>query len=193
MSSLADKLRARAAERPTLDVPISDIVSSNAPDGVVKVRVPPMADVFDATEAAVQFRKKLLASLPDTHAKAFLDDASFLEDAKQAEILWRAYRDEKDPTKPAFPSPEWMRNTFTAHEFSRLYLHFERAVEKDSAPDLLLTQDQREAFAKAIALASEFSDADRVVARLSRLVLVDLLLWVCREWSRSLPSPSAEV
>ena len=49
-----------------------------------------IAEETAATEAAIAFRRGVLASLPESHAREFLEDASFLEDVKYTERFWRA-------------------------------------------------------------------------------------------------------
>lgn len=181
MHPIAARLAARIESRPTLSVDMADIIRDGSVTGTIKLRALTVADECDATEAAVAFRKKALAALPERHAAAFLDDPSFLEDAKTTERLWRACRTDDDVTKPAFPSAEWMRQHLTVDEMSRIGERFVKALGVNSGTPEILTAEQRWSVVDALAAASDSSWPDVVLSGLSRPALADLLVWTSAE------------
>lgn len=185
MHPIAARLAARVESRPTLDVDLVGIVRDGSVTGTIKLRALTVAEECDATEAAVAFRKRALSALPEKHAAAFLEDASFLEDAKITERLWRAARDADDPSKPAFPSAEWMRQHFTTDEMARIGDRFVKAQAINAGAPDLLTSEQRWAVVEALAEASTSAWPDVVLASLQRPALADLLVWTSAELAKA--------
>lgn len=179
MATLQEQLEARTKGRKGIRVPMSDIVEGI--DGEIDVRVLTVAESNDAVGDSVKYRKALLRDIPEKHAEFILQDPEFLRNAAWVEKVWRACRDASDNAKPAFPSADWMRETFTAEEMGLLvesYGKADRAAGRITEP---LTADQRESIMLALAMARGSDVPDRALKGLPKFVLIDLLMWVAAE------------
>jgi hypothetical protein len=182
MSALAAALEARVQRRPSLTVPLSEVVRDGSVEGTVAMRALTVQEECEATEDAIAFRKRTLASLPEKHAQAFLDDPSFLEDAKHIERLWRACRQSDDLSQPAFKSSDWMRRHFTVDECRRLAEWFGRAERLNSKEPEMFTREQRTSLMEGLAMVAHTSMPDRALDGLPRWVLADLLIDASAQW-----------
>lgn len=190
MSSLAERIKAHAAARPTLDVPLRSFLASDI-EGSVKMRALNVAEDSDAAKAAVEFRKGVLASLPAQFVQEFLADPTFLDDARCVEKLWRASRDASDVSKPAFPSAQWMREQMTHEELQALYGFYERAIEKSGRTPEPITDDAFTFLYHGCA-ANADRNVDDVLMPLTKPVLADLFVRLSVAYVELLAKVSAE-
>ena len=184
MHPIAARLAARIEARPTLVVSMVDIIRDGSVDGEIRVRALTVAEDAAATEAAVAYRKKAIQSLPERHAASFLEDPTFLEDAKISERLWRACRDHEDPSKPAFPDAEWMRRHLTVDEMGRIGEAFERVQRMNAKTPDLFTAEQRWQLVDTLADHQHNDWADVALSGLEREALADLLIWTSGELAK---------
>jgi hypothetical protein len=181
MHPIAAKLAERIERRPSIEVDLSAVIRDGSVTGTLRLRALTVAEECDATEAAVAFRKRALSALPEKHATAFLEDATFLEDAKYTERLWRACRLADDVSKPAFPSADWMRQHFTVDEMGRLADRFAKAQALNSGNPDTATNEQRWALVEACGSASSSDWPDVVLSGLPRSLVSDLFVWASAE------------
>lgn len=181
--NLVERIIAHAESRPVVTVRLGDFAAGGDSDEVAFVmRALVVAEFAEATEAALEARKRALKSLPENHQRSLLEDPTILEDAKSTEIVWRACRDASDHSKPAFPSAEWMRQHLTREQFVILHRMYELAEQRASKVTSALTLNDRETLATTIALAAFGDSADRMLAGMPTSVLVDFTIWACRAW-----------
>lgn len=180
---LAERIAAAAASKKCLTVPLSAFLSGNV-EGEIKMRPLFVAETNKAVEAAFNVRKSLVASLPESHARQFLDDPSFLEDVKVCEVLWHACRDADDVAKHAFPSSGWMREHMTNDELAALDHQYQRACQAEVKVPELFNEDQKWAIVRACSDASGSPLADAIIGRLPHVVLADLFVWLASEHIR---------
>ena len=181
---IVELLEQAAKSRAHLDVKLSEFLAHPV-DGAIKLRPLFVAEISAAVEAALKQRKGLLASLPETHARQFLDDPTFLEDVKVCEILWHACRDADDVSRHAFPSSQWMREHMTNDELAALNCFYDRACQNDSATKDPLSREDRIALVRAIGAAAHTDVPDALLAKLPSIVVADLLVWLAREAVRA--------
>lgn len=182
--SIVQRLEAAAKNRAHITVKLTEFLAQPI-EGEVKLRPLFVAEINAAVESALKQRKSLLASLPESHARQFLDDPSFLEDVKVCEILWHACRDVDDVTKHAFPSSQWMREQMTNDELAALNCFYDRACQNDSSVKEPLTREDRIALTRGIAANADSDMPDRLLAKLPGIVVADLLVWLAREAVRA--------
>lgn len=178
---LAELLEARTRSRPCVTVALSDIIAEPI-EGSFVMRALTADEEHEATAAAVTFRKSTLSSLPEAHATAFLNDASFLEDAKWVERLWRSARSADDHDKPAFESAAWVRKNFTPGELSVMVEWYRRAESLMSKTPEVLTLEQRRSLRRGCAMMAKTDFPDRILSGLPRHVLADLFIWASDEY-----------
>lgn len=167
--SLSELLEKRAAARPTVHVRLVDFLAGDI-EGAIAVRALNVSEDGDATKAAVEYRRGLISQLPERFMREFLEDHSFLEDARSVEKLWRACRSVDDVSQPAFPSAQWMRENFTHDELQTLFGFYESAVM--AAGRTVEVDRDVVAFMAAGSARGEF-DARSVLMTVPRPVLVD--------------------
>ena len=174
MTTIAERIKAHAAQRPTLTVELRSFLASDI-DGAIKMRALNVAEDSDAAKAAVAFRKGVLVDLPAQFVQEFLADPTFLDDARCVEKLWRASRDPADVSKPAFPSAQWMREQMTHEELQALYGFYERAVERAGRTPEPITDDAFTFLYHGCAANAE-RDVDSVLLPFTKPVLADLFV-----------------
>ncbi len=174
--SLCSELEARAAARESIEVQIESIIKDNL-NGAIRVRPLVAEDEFESQEAAVAFLKRSLHDLPEKYLGTLIDDSTMLSDAKHIERLWRACRDSKDSSKPAFPSTEWMRKVFIAAELARIAEWLGRVEAKSNKTPPTLTHDQRMLLVTGCAEMREQEFPEQVLSGLGREQLARLFVW----------------
>lgn len=172
--SLTERIKAHAAQRPTLTVDLRSFLASEV-EGAIKMRALNVAEDSDAAKAAVEFRKGVLSSLPAQFVQEFLSDPTFLDDARCVEKLWRASRDSADTARPAFPSAQWMREQMTHEELQALYGFYERAVERAGRTPEPIGEDEFTFLYHGVAANAE-RDVDRILLPFTKPVLADLFV-----------------
>lgn len=177
---LSDILEQRIKDRPSIDVPLSAIITADGIDGLTfKVRALSVAEETEATEAALEFRKRTVAAIPETHAKRILEDESVLEDAKYTERIWRACRDSADTEKPAFPDADWMRRHFVGHEMGLLAEWFGRAQVLGSRQASTASEVAMRDLAEVCANTAETPYPDQALAGMPRASIASFCIWLC--------------
>lgn len=174
MSTIAERIKAHAAARPTLDVPLRSFLASDI-DGSINMRALNVAEDSDANRAAVAFRKGVLADLPAQFVQEFLADPTFLDDARCVEKMWRAARDPDDLSKCAFPSAQWMREQMTHEELQTLYGFYERAIEKSGRTPEPISDDAFTFLYHGCA-ANADRNVDEILMPFTKPVLADLFV-----------------
>lgn len=188
---LVEKLKGRVEARPTIDVAISEIVQEPL-DGSFKIRALTVGEKSDSAEAALLTRKRLMRDLPETHARALVEDGEFLDDVKQVERLWRACRDAEDAREPAFPSADFIRSNFTAAEIVRITQWYDRAERENAKTPDIVTIEQRMSLVNACAMVENTEHADRIVDGLPKWMLARLFVWLSAEHVRLLTKSDGE-
>ena len=180
LMKLSEILEQRIKDRPCIDVPLSAIITADGLDDLTfKVRALSVAEETEATEAALEFRKKTVASIPETHAKRILEDESVLEDAKYTERIWRACRDFADTERPAFPSADWMRKHFVGHEMGLLAEWFGRAQLLGSKQASVASEVAMRDLAEVCANSAESPYPDQALASMPRSSIASFCIWLC--------------
>jgi hypothetical protein len=182
--NVAQRIAEAAAARRGVVVKASSF-ARGVDGGEIRMRPLFVAEVNAAVEEAFKVRKALLASLPDAHAKRFLDDPSLLDDIKVCEMLWHACRDADDMTRPAFPSAQWMREHLTNDELSALDFFYHKACVAD-AGGAALDLDKRWFLVRACAELADTDEADAALAKMAPAQIADLFVWLSREYVREM-------
>jgi hypothetical protein len=181
--TLLDRIREHNAKRPHLRVPLSSFLAQYEDDGHAIALVPLVQrEIDEATEAALEYRKRALKSLPENHQQAFLDDPTVLENAKQIEMLWRACRKADDVKATAFPSSAFIREHMTSEEIAILLRCYDLAEQKASRASEPMTIEQRTTLATMCAMSANTDSPDVLLASMPSAVVNDWAIWLCREW-----------
>lgn len=108
VSDIAKEIEARGKWSAKIDV--TDFLDhSGQPLPRIEFRILRAGEAADAAIAAhAQASRDAVRNRAERGFDSLIQDPDYLNDIKNVEALWRACRDVKDPSLPAFPSPEWM-------------------------------------------------------------------------------------
>lgn len=173
--NLAERIKAHAAARPMITVRLADFLASEI-EGEIKMIALSSAEEADAVKAAVEYRRSLLTQLPEKFIREFLEDPTFLDDARSIEKLFRSARDADDPSKPAFPSAQWLREQLTIEELTCLFGFYEKAIVAASRTPEPIDEDAFVFLIHGSAANFGTDKADLALMRLSKSVLADLFI-----------------
>ena len=192
MTNIVSILEERAKRRPVVNVKLKTFINDDAIDGELAMRPLVVHEINDATDAALKVRKALVTSLPEAHARQFIDDPTFLEDIKVSEIVWRSCRNATDHEAHAFPSAQWMRERLTNDELAALNSLYDATCLKMMTSREPMSDEDRFRLVHACAVASWTDAPDMALARVPHHVLSDLFVWLSKKYTDG-RDPSPEV
>ena len=112
----------------------------------VGLRVATMGENIEAATAAQACIRRLAAQHHKETADLFVDE-SLYADTRAVEVLARVCRNPDNPDEPAFPSAEWMRETFSTDQAAVLLDLYNAHVYRQDPRRREFTDAEVEAFA----------------------------------------------
>lgn len=103
--------------------------------------------------------------------------------AAQVEILWRCCRNEQDPSKPAFPSPNLMAKILTTDELATLFRHY-LTVQLELGPIVAhMSKEEMEAWIRKLHEGGSAFPFDTLSSELQTTLLLFLVSEVVKFWT----------
>lgn len=190
MTSLVEKLEARAKQRPSIAVPASSFAPGVEGESILMVPLS-LEEQHDAVEDAVRHRKELLKDIPEKHAARLMDEPEFLKNIEVSYKLWRACRTADDREVYAFPSAQWMLKTFTFSQMARLSTFFGAVERIEAGTKVPITEEDRLKLVKACAEAAATEVPDVMLSDIPPFVVNALFVWLCQKYTALLEAPKA--
>ncbi len=166
----ASQLWARLQEmpRPTRIVDFPRKNESGEPIGQVRIRILTQEEQIAAAASADTFARKLLKEASREH----IGYDEVYRNAMCVEILFRACRDVDEPTRPAFPRPEQIREHMTAEECGVLFEHY-MTVQTEVGPlASSLSKEECEAWIEKIAKGGSAFPFDLLSSELQKILVL---------------------
>lgn len=182
--SLIERIKEHNAKRPTLTITVGDVLSNSDDPTEFIVRVLVTAEIADATAAAFEDRKRVIASLPEQQRASIIDDPTLIDDSKIVQMLWRACFTKENPQEKVFPTAASIQQNLTREEVARLWDFYEYAERAASKFPNTLDEPQIKGLAVAVAVNADDPAAKRKLMTFDRYQMVEWTTWLAKDWAR---------
>lgn len=188
MPSIVERIEQHARDRKSITVQLKDFLASDV-EGAIRLRALNVSEESEATREAVEYQRSVLAQLPEKFVREFLDDPTFLADARSVAMLHRACI-AIDSDEHAFPSAQWMRENMTHEELQILWGWYMKALAMASRTQEPIDLDRVMVLTYAAA-ANPFNEVtDALLMALEKPVLADAFVRLSVEFAKVVKPPA---